>query len=91
MAYKFYFGKTLLPVAPSKLQLKISGANKTCTLINDGEINVLKSPKLTEISFDVLIPSVKYSFAEYKNNKFKRNVINYIPFLFYLLRNFVFL
>ena len=72
MAYKFYLGKTLLPVAPSKLQLKISGTNKTCTLINDGEVNILKSPKLTEISFDVLIPSVKYGFATYKNNKFKK-------------------
>lgn len=71
MAYKFYFGKTLLPVAPSKLQLKINGTNKTCTLIGDGEINILKSPKLTDISFDILIPSVKYGFATYKNNKFR--------------------
>lgn len=60
-----------MPVAPSKLQLKIGNANKTYTLINEGEINVLKSPKLTEITFDLLIPSVKYSFATYKNGQFK--------------------
>lgn len=71
MAYEFYFDKTLLPVAPSKLQLKIGGTNKTCTLINEGEINMLKLPKLTEISFDILIPSVQYGFATYTNGEFK--------------------
>lgn len=71
MAYEFYFDKTLLPVAPSSLQLKIGGANKTYTLIDGSEINVLKSSKLTEISFDLLIPSVQYSFASYKNGEFK--------------------
>ena len=60
MAYYFYLGKTLLPVAPQKLQLKIKGANKTYTLINDGEINVLKTPGLTDIEFDALLPNVKY-------------------------------
>ena len=53
MAYYFYLGKTLLPVAPSKLSLKIGNQNKTYTLINEGEINVLKSATLTEIEFDV--------------------------------------
>lgn len=67
MAYYFYLGKTLLPVAPQKLQLKIKGANKTYTLINDGEINVLKTPGLTDIEFDALLPNVKYPFAVYKN------------------------
>lgn len=71
MVYEFYFDKELMPVAPSKLQLKIGNANKTYTLINEGEINVLKSPKLTEITFDLLIPSVKYPFATYKNGQFK--------------------
>lgn len=67
MAYYFYLGKTLLPVAPQKLQLKIKGTNKTYTLINDGEINVLKTPGLTDIEFDALLPNVKYPFAVYKN------------------------
>ena len=71
MAYYFYLGKTLLPVAPQKLQLKIKGVNKTYTLINDGEINVLKTPGLTDIEFDALLPNVKYPFAVYKNG-FKR-------------------
>lgn len=67
MAYYFYLGKTLLPVAPQKLQLKIKGANKTYTLINEGEINVLKTPGLTDIEFDALLPNVKYPFATYKS------------------------
>lgn len=67
MAYYFYLGKTLLPVAPQKLQLKIKGANKTYTLINEGEINVLKTPGLTDIEFDALLPNVQYPFSVYKN------------------------
>lgn len=67
MAYDFYFDKLLLPVAPSKLQLKIGNANKTHTLINDGEINVLKTPGLTNIDFEILLPNTEYSFARYKN------------------------
>lgn len=66
MAYDFYIGEMLLPVAPSKLQLKIGNANKTYTLINEGEINVLKTPGLTDVEFDVLLPNVKYPFAQYK-------------------------
>lgn len=64
--HNFYLGKTLLPVAPEKLQLKIKNANNTCTLINEGEINMLKTPGLTEIDFEILLPFTEYSFAKYK-------------------------
>lgn len=67
MAYKFYFDKMLLPVAPEKMQIKINNANKTYTLLNGGEINVLKNPELTDIEFDILLPNVKYPFAMYKS------------------------
>ena len=65
MAYYFYMGKMLCPVAPSKLQLKIQNENKTLTLINEGEVNILKKAGLTDISFDLLLPNVKYPFATY--------------------------
>lgn len=65
MAYIFYLGDMQLPIAPSKLQLKINSNNKTVTLINDGEINIIKTPGLTDISFEVLLPNVKYPFATY--------------------------
>lgn len=67
MAYYFYLGKMLCPVAPSKLQLKIDNQNKTMTLINEGEINILKQSGLTDVSFDLLLPNVKYPFATYKS------------------------
>lgn len=74
MAYKIYLDKMLLPIAPSKLQLEIENQNKTLTLINDGEINILKKAGLTNISFDALIPNVKYPFAVYKNGFQKAEV-----------------
>lgn len=65
MQYSFYLGSTLLPVAPESLKVKIKGNNKKYSLINEGEINVLKAPGLTEIEFDALIPNAKQSFAQY--------------------------
>ena len=63
----FYLDKVLLPVSPSKLTTKINNQNKTMTLINEGEINILKSPALTTIEFNCLLPNVKYPFAVYKS------------------------
>lgn len=67
MAYHFYLDKMLLPIPPEKLQMKINNKNQTYILLNEGEINVLKAPGLTEINFDIRIPNVKYSFSMYKN------------------------
>lgn len=63
MAYIFYLDGVQLPVTPSKLDIKIKNKNKDITLINEGEINVLKMAGLTEISFDAVIPQVEYPFA----------------------------
>lgn len=65
--YDFYLGNILLPVSPSKLSIKIGDQNKTYTLINDGEINVLKSAKLTDVEFNCLLPNQEYPFARYKS------------------------
>lgn len=65
MAYDFYFDKMRLPIPPQKLQVKINGNNKTMTLINEGEINILKMAGLTDITLTVLLPNVKYPFAHY--------------------------
>lgn len=77
MAYHVYLGSMLCPIPPSKIDTKIKGQNKTLTLINDSEINILKKPGLTDISFDLLLPNVKYPFAEYnlvwKNAKWYLN------------------
>ncbi|MFC4355303.1 LysM peptidoglycan-binding domain-containing protein [Chryseomicrobium palamuruense] len=67
MPYFFYLDKVLLPIAPSNLQLKVNNQNNTLTLINDGEINILKKATLTDITFDAMIPQVQYPFATYKD------------------------
>lgn len=95
MAYNFYIDGVKLPIAPPKLQTKINNNNKTMTLINDGEVNLLKAPGLTEINFEVLLPSVKYPFAIYENgfkdpsyflNKFETLKANKKPFQFIVSR-----
>lgn len=68
MAYYFYLGNVLLPIPPSKLELKISNNNKTYDLINYSQINVLKKPGLSSLEFEVVLPNTKYPFAMYKNN-----------------------
>lgn len=65
MSYNFYIDGVLLPIAPSKVQTKISSKNKTITLINEGEINLLKKAGLTDIEFEVMIPQSLYPFATY--------------------------
>lgn len=51
---------------PFKLEIKINNANKTLALINEGEINILKKPGLTDIEFTCGIPQVRYPYAVYK-------------------------
>jgi nucleoid-associated protein YgaU len=62
--YDFYLDGVRLPVAPSELTLKITNQNKTVSLINDGEINILKKAGLTDITFIALLPNTNYYFAE---------------------------
>lgn len=97
MAYHVYLGKMLCPIAPSKLQLKIGNKNKTMTLINEGEVNILKQAGLTDVSFDLLLPNVEYPFATYKSGFKKANYfldeleklkIDKKPFQFIVTRRF---
>ena len=64
--YDFYLKKCLLPVTPQKLEIKINNANDTVTLINEGEINILKTAALTDIEFECEIPQVQQPYAVYK-------------------------
>lgn len=63
--YQIYMDGTLLPVTPSKFELKVQNQNKTATLIDGSEINMLKLPGLSEYSFDMLLPAGIYPFAQY--------------------------
>jgi LysM repeat protein len=87
--------RTQLPVTPAKMQLKINNKNKTLNLINDGEVNILKSPGLSEVSFEVLLPNSQYPFANYFTgfqkadyflNTFKQLKTSFAPFQFIVCR-----
>ena len=96
MAYEVYIDGLMLPVTPSKFTFKVNGNNKTLNLINDGEVNLLKTPKLTDISFECLLPQSAYPFAVYPDGfknagyyitQFERLHTNKQPFHFKLIRN----
>ena len=68
MAYSFFLiandRRVQFPIAPSSLNITVQGRNETIELMNEGEVNLLKSPGLTEVSFTALIPQVgRYPFA----------------------------
>lgn len=75
--YLCYIDGILMPVAPSKINTKIKNKNRTITLINGGEANILKSAGLQEISFNMMIPAYKYPFALYLGGIF-------LPISYYL-------
>ena len=55
MSYSCYLGGVQWPT-PSKLQVKIKGKNKTLVLLNEGEVNFLRFPGLTEITVPFDLP-----------------------------------
>ena len=82
MAYIFYLDGEMLPVTPGQFDLKINNQNKTINLINEGEVNILKSAGLIEISFRALFPNVRYPFARYTGGF--RDALYYLNFLWRL-------
>ena len=61
MSYKCYLFGELMPQTPAKLSVKISGKNTTVTLLNEGEINFLKYPGLTDITLPLVFPMLTAS------------------------------
>lgn len=55
MAYNCYLDGELMPT-PSQLKISVKGKNSTIKLLNEGEINLLKLPGLTEISAPFCFP-----------------------------------
>ena len=55
MSYFCYLGGAQWPV-PGKLQVKIKGKNKTLVLLNEGEVNFLRAPGLTELTVPFDLP-----------------------------------
>jgi LysM repeat protein len=94
--YVFYFkdGSDVLtfPITPGELSIKVGSNNKVVTLINEGDINILKSPSLTEVEFEARFPMRNYpysrkplSFKTY-HDKFKELKENKKSFRFIVTR-----
>lgn len=65
--YNFYFqdGSDVLtfPITPSKLTITVGSKNKVVNLIDEGDINILKSPSLVEVDFEARFPMRKYPYS----------------------------
>lgn len=61
--YDVYIDGLILPITPGELTIKVGSTNETVTLINEGEINILKSPSLIEVSFEARFPMRDYPYS----------------------------
>lgn len=95
MQYYFYIDGVLMPVSPSKVNMSAKNNNKTYELTNGSEVNIIKPPGFVTVSFELLIPSVKYPFASYSGefkeadyylDLFKRLKASAEPFEFLIIR-----
>lgn len=94
--YDFYFtiGAEVLtlPITPSSLNMKIGSKNKVVTLINEGDVNILKSPSLVEFEFEARFPMRDYPYSrkalnfEVYMNKFTALKTEKKPFVFSVVR-----
>ena len=98
--YKFYIDGVQLPINPSTITIKVGNKNKTVDLANGGEMSILKSPALTEISFTARLPQMGLSgeqtrlpyanadarTAHYYLDKLKTLKVNKKPFQFLVTR-----
>lgn len=70
--YNFYFsdGSDVLtfPITPGELNINVGSKNKVITLINEGDINILKSPSLIEVEFEARFPMRKYPYSREVSN-----------------------
>ena len=66
MAYRFYINHILLPIPPENIKYSIGSKNNVVNIVDDTDYNFLRKASLTEISFEVIIPAVKYPFAMYE-------------------------
>lgn len=96
MAYYVYLDRVLLPIAPGKITLTINNQNETMNMINEGEINLLKSAGLTDVDFEISIPQQRYPHAYYRSgfqrasyflDKFEQLKVSEEPFQFIVTRS----
>lgn len=73
--YFVFLGLMPLPVSPEKIEMIVGNLNKTVTLVDQGEVNIVRGMPLKEIKFDMLIPSFKYPFVNYSFGTFSTAAI----------------
>lgn len=66
--YDFYMAGMKLPFAPPSMTITVGSKNETIDLINEGEVNILKSPSLVEVEFTARIPMRTYPYAPQVNS-----------------------
>ena len=92
MYFKYDKKVLLFPITPGELTIKSGSNNKVVNLINNGDVNILKSPALTEVEFEARFPMRKYPYArEFKEfqtyvDVFKELKEKKKSFYFYVLR-----
>lgn len=63
--YQFWLGGILLPVTPGDFTIKINDKDKTVSMINESEVNILKSPGLKDVTIpELLLPTQRYPFVQ---------------------------
>lgn len=95
MAYYMFMDDMQIPIPPETITTKIPGRNESVNLLSGGEVNVIRSAGLTEISFDFMIPSSDYPFSDallgtrspsYYVDKLERLKTSRQPFQFIVVR-----
>lgn len=76
--YKLYFGKVdnteYIPALPEEIKISIGGSNQSVSLINFGEYNIIKSPKLKEIALNISLWKEDFYFLGGKSPVYYRNL-----------------
>lgn len=62
--YYMYLDKMEIPIPPAEMTTNIAGKNETIDLIGKGEVNIIKPPGLTEVSFKFMLPNSNYPFNQ---------------------------
>lgn len=87
MSYTCYLGEYKMPEIPQKLTLKVKNKNKTIVLLNEGEINFLRSAGLSEITTSLVFPMYTASHKpDYYLGILESFKASKKPFIFRLVR-----
>lgn len=86
MSYACYLAGVQMPT-PAKLTVKIKNKNKTLILLNEGEINFLRTPGLTEIVVPFVFPMLTGRSPDYYLGTLERLKTSKEPTQFILVRS----